>query len=70
MTQGLGGFRSQNCAGVLFLPVLLLCIALLFSGIRLEAQSENATYGTVVDASGAVIAGAQVKVTNISTGVA
>jgi len=49
-------------------PSALHCAA--FSGIRLEAQSENAIYGTVVDASGAVIAGAQVKVTNISTGVA
>jgi len=71
MTRGFGGFRrrSQNWTGAAFLPILLFCIAVHFSGIRLVAQSENAIHGTVEDATGAVIAGAHVTVTNISTGV-
>jgi hypothetical protein len=47
----------------------MVCLAALLSVDRLDAQSENAIHGTVTDASGAVIAGAKVTITNNLTGV-
>ena len=61
--------RSPRWRAGALLPILLFSIAVLFSGSRLMAQTQNAIQGTVTDASGAVIAGAHVTVTNDLTGV-
>ena len=71
MTQRSGCFCSQlqSRTDGAFLPILILSIALIFSGIGLKAQVVNGINGTVTDVSGAVIAGAHVTATNTSTGV-
>ncbi len=63
------------CYGIRLLAdrraVLLVLFALLFSHVPVRAQ--NATgriIGTVTDAQGAVIAGAQITVTNSGTAIA
>ena len=61
--------RFESWNSVAFLAVLMLVIAVLFSGSRLIAQVVNGIHGTVVDSTGAVIAGAHVEVTNNATGV-
>ena len=61
--------RFQGFPTTAFLSILVFSVAMLFPGARLNAQVENGVNGTVMDASGAVIAGAQVTVTNTSTGV-
>jgi hypothetical protein len=66
MAQRLRSF-CRRC--VAFLPVFVLSTAVLFSGSRLIAQVVNGIHGTVVDSTGAVIAGAHVAVTNNATGV-
>ena len=52
-----------------FLPVLIVCVAVLFCGIPLNAQVQNGINGTVTDPSGAVVSGARVTATNTATGV-
>ena len=49
--------------------VFIFCLALLVPSIRLNAQVQTGIGGSVVDAKGAVIAGASVTATNSSTGV-
>lgn len=72
MTQRLGGLcrHLQSWTDGAFFPVIVLSIALLLPGIALNAQVVNGINGTVTDSSGAVIAGAHVTATNVSTGVA
>ncbi len=67
MTKSLGFFKVPSWPPVAFLTVLILS-AVLFSGARLHAQVENGINGTVMDSSGAVIAGAHITVTNVATG--
>jgi carboxypeptidase family protein len=47
-----------------------LLLALLWSGVIARAQSTGTISGTVTDQSGAIVAGASVKITNKATGVA
>src|ERR1700749_3784430 len=56
-------------SGVLFLSILLFIVAALPSGNRLYAQVETGINGNITDSTGAVIVGAQVTITNTSTGV-
>ncbi len=71
MIQRSGSFRIrfQRWLTVAFLPVLVFSVGVFYAGVRLNAQSQNSIYGTVTDASGAVIAGAKVTITNNLTGV-
>ncbi len=68
MTKGLESFNVRSWPPVTFLTVLILSV-LVFSGVGLDAQVENGVNGTVMDASGALVAGAQVTITNIAKGV-
>jgi hypothetical protein len=52
-----------------FLSILMLCSALLFTAIPASAQVENGITGTITDLSGAVIPGAKITVSNDATGV-
>ncbi len=61
--------RFQSFPTAAFLSILVFWVAMLFPGARLNAQVENGINGTVMDASGAVIAGAGVTVTSTATGV-
>lgn len=54
---------------IAFIPVLVFCLALLVSGIPVNAQVVYGVNGTVTDSSGAVIPGAKITVTNNSTGI-
>jgi len=66
------GFFSTLCKGLPttgFLSVALVCVAVLFSGVRLNAQVQSGMNGTVTDSSGAVIVAAHVTVTNDATAV-
>ena len=66
-------FSRMRCLSLptaAFIPILMVCLAALFSGVALHAQVQNGINGTVTDPSGAVIAGAHVTATNNSTGVA
>src|SRR5437879_8420374 len=59
-------FRRSFCIRSLF----LLCLALLFAGgIWAQSTTDGAIGGTVTDPSGALVAGASITVTNISTGI-
>ncbi len=72
MTQN-SGFSRMRCLRLptaIFLPILVVCVAVLFSDAPLKAQVQNGIDGTVTDPSGAVIVGAHVTATNNSTGVA
>jgi hypothetical protein len=51
------------------ITAMSLAVAVLLPGTRLDAQVENGIAATVMDTSGAVIAGARVTITNTSTGV-
>lgn len=54
-----------------FIAVWLCCIVLFFSGAAAVAQTITGSIrGTVTDASGAVVSGANVTATNVATGVA
>ena len=68
--SGCCNIRFQRWLTVAFLPVLVFSVGVFFSGVRLNAQVVSGINGTVTDASGAVITGAHVAVTNSSTGVA
>jgi hypothetical protein len=61
--------RLQTRRAIAYLPLLALCLAVLFEGVRLHAQAVTGVNGTVMDSSGAVIPGAQVTVTNVATGI-
>jgi hypothetical protein len=52
-----------------FLPILMVCIAALFSAAPLSAQVQTGVDGSVTDSSGAVIQGAQISVANAQTNV-
>jgi hypothetical protein len=71
MTQSVGYAHSriQSWTAGAFLTLLTISLAALFSVTRLNAQSQNSISGTVTDASGAVIPGAKVTITNNLTGV-
>ena len=65
-------FSRMRCLSLptaAFLSILVVCLALLFSGAALHAQVQNGIDGTVTDQSGAVVPGARVTVTNNATGV-
>src|SRR5580765_1163572 len=50
--------------------LILLCLALLWTvGIWAQSTTDGAIGGTVTDPSGALVAGAGIPVTNISTGI-
>jgi hypothetical protein len=59
----------QYWAGIVFLPILMLFLALSFANGRLNAQEVGGLTGTVTDPSGAVVASARVTFTNIATGI-
>jgi hypothetical protein len=62
------GFAKSNIASVL--TVFFVLIGCLFSSIPAKAQVTGATLsGTVVDPSGSVIAGAEVAIKNLGTGI-
>jgi hypothetical protein len=65
-------FSRMRCPSLpgIFLPVLMVCVAVLFLGYRLHAQVQNGINGTVTDPSGAVVPGASVTATNNATGIA
>ncbi len=68
MTQN-SGFSRMRCLSLptaIFLPILMVCVAMLFSDAPLKAQVQNGIDGTVTDPSGAVIVGAHVTATNNS----
>lgn len=67
--SGKSRFCFSSGTGVLSVFTQLLSLALLLQGIALKAQVQNAISGTVMDSTGAVIAGANVTVRNITTGV-
>ena len=71
MTQKLdvSDIRFQPLLTAVFLPILMACFTVLFTGARLHAQAVNGINGTVTDPSGAIIVGANVTVTNDATGV-
>ncbi len=71
MTQksDVSNMRFQALLTTLFLPILMICFTVLFTGARLYAQAVNGIDGTVTDPSGAIIVGANVTVTNDATGV-
>ncbi len=60
-------FHSWTCRTLL--PILIFSSFLLLSAGRLNAQVTNGINGTVTDANGAIIAGANVTVTDNATGV-
>jgi hypothetical protein len=60
----------QRWLTVAFPPVLIFSVVVFFSGVRLNAQTVAGIHGTVMDPTGAVIAGAHVTATNTATGVA
>ena len=70
MSKSLGLFNRcfPSWPPVAFLTALTFSIVVSFSGVRLNAQVENGINGTVMDTTGAVIAGAHVTITNIATG--
>ena len=71
MTQK-SGFSRMRCLSLttgLLLPVLMVSVAVLFSGTTLNAQVQTGIAGTVADPSAAVIQGAQITVANAQTGV-
>src|SRR5580704_6990767 len=55
--------------GLLTLTIAFLSVVCFSAAARLEAQVENGITGSVIDTSGAVIAGANVTVLNTATGV-
>src|SRR6516165_7806665 len=55
--------------GFLTLKIVFLSLVCIFAASRLYAQVENGITGSVIDTSGAVIAGANVTVLNTATGV-
>ncbi len=71
MTQGISCYyrRFRSWTDVALLPILMLSVVALVSGMRLSAQVVNGIRGTVTDTTGAVIAGAHVTVTNSAMGV-
>ena len=71
MTQKLdvSNIRFQPLLIAVFLPILMVCFTVLFTGTRLHAQAVNGINGTVTDLSGAIILGANITVTNDATGV-
>ncbi len=71
MTHQFGGTRAcvYSRASLALTSVLLFSIVVLLSGTRLAAQITNGINGTVTDASGAVMVGADVTATNNATSV-
>jgi Carboxypeptidase regulatory-like domain len=63
------GSRRRFGFGISFLLIPAFCFALLLSSIPLRAQVEYGVNGTVTDATGAVVSGARVTVTNNTTGI-
>ena len=63
------GIRCLSLPSAAFLSLLTLSCALLMSALPSSAQVENGISGTVTDATGAVITGAQITVSNDATGV-
>ncbi len=71
MTQK-SGFSRMRCLGLTtgaLLPVLMVSVAVLFSGVPLNAQVQTGIEGTVADPSAAIIQGAQITIANAQTGV-
>jgi hypothetical protein len=60
--------RYQSRAGAAFLPLLMLCLVVLFTNARLNAQENAGLTGRVMDPSGAAIPGAQITFVNEATG--
>ncbi len=71
MTHSSSDFHRTGLkwCGLALLPLLISSIAVLFASGRLNAQVQNGISGTVVDSTGALMAGADVTVQNISTGI-
>jgi hypothetical protein len=67
VTKNSGCFHHLPAAALL--SVLILCISALLTTPSAQAQVQNGINGTVTDASGAVIPGTQVTVSNDATGV-
>jgi hypothetical protein len=61
--------RCLSLPSAAFLSLLTLSCALLLTAVPSSAQVENGISGTVTDATGAVITGAQITVSNDATGV-
>lgn len=61
--------RYQYWTRAVFSPVLLVCLAPLFTSVRLNAQDVGGFTGTVTDQTGAAIPGAQVTFRNVATGI-
>ena len=62
--------RTKADRGLSWRRFLIVCVAVLCSGTALLAQSTTQTVqGLVTDATGAVIPGAEVTLTNVATGV-
>ncbi|MHB1865777.1 MAG: outer membrane beta-barrel protein, partial [Candidatus Saccharimonadales bacterium] len=63
-------FLYRRCQlGVAFIPVLVFCFTVLGSSVRLNAQVTYGISGTVTDAAGAIIPGANVTFTDNATGI-
>ena len=60
--------RQYRERGTVFVAALMLCLAVLIPGIRLNAQVDVGISGTVIDPTGARIPNAAITVTNASTG--
>jgi hypothetical protein len=70
VTQKSGFFRTRclSLPSAALVPILI-CVVLLVTTVRLNAQVVNGINGTVTDSTEAVISGARVTATNSSTGV-
>ncbi len=60
--------RCQQRMGVVFIPALMFCLAVLVPSVRLNAQVNVGINGSVTDATGSRIPGAGVTITEASTG--
>lgn len=67
--QGLRFYRRcQQRIGVVFVTVIMFCLAVLASSVQLNAQVDVGIKGSVTDATGAVIPGADVTIDDPLTG--
>ncbi len=72
LPHGLSRRLLAQCFASLYVCLMAVCATALFGGRSLEAQTigSGGIQGTITDASGAVVAKAQVTATNTDTGVA